>query len=146
MFPAEAAAYYGPNDPFRKALEADGDSWRLVKREAVGNNLSVRMTLGKLERVYPLRVRVDRKGNAACAMTGGVGYVPVTFAGLKQNRGFELLVDGEPLKQGIHQNDFWQTDFDELRKEWQVTFNIPRDDQRTSRLQLHKIGSAAPSD
>jgi hypothetical protein len=29
------------------------------------------------------------------------------------------------LDQSVHGNDFWQTDFDPVRKRWQITYNIP---------------------
>jgi hypothetical protein len=39
IFPADAKAYYGPNEPFREALTEGVDTWRLVQREAAGNTL-----------------------------------------------------------------------------------------------------------
>ena len=54
VFPADPKAYYGPNTTFRKALEADADTWRLVQREAAGNALQVTQRTGKVTRNYPL--------------------------------------------------------------------------------------------
>ena len=70
-----------------------------------------------------------RKGRAACDLTGGIGYVPVTFNGLKDYRGFELLVDGQPLNQAVQGNDFWQTDYDASAGRWRLTYNLLRDGQ-----------------
>jgi len=136
MFPAEAQTYYGPNAAFRKALENDADTWRLVRREAMGNRLQIRPRHCKVERNYPLVLSVDRNERAACTLSGGTGYVPVTFTGLRDYRQFRLLLDGEPLNQAVHGNDFWQTDYDPIRQEWRITYNLPRDGPGTSRLEL----------
>ena len=137
-FPADARAYYGPNQAFQKSLEQDADTWRLVQREAAGNSLRITPSRGEVGRSYPVSVTVDRKDRAACEIAGGIGYVPVTFSGLRDYWGYELLVDGRPLNQAIHGNDFWQTDYDSEHKKWRITYNILRDDQRPSRLELRK--------
>jgi hypothetical protein len=139
VFPADAGAYYGPNQGFRKALEKDADTWRLVQREAAGNSLRVTPEKGRVERNYPLALAVDRKQQAACSLAGGVGYVPVTFTGLNDYRGYELLVDGQPLDQAVHGNDFWQTDYEPARRQWSVTYNLMRDGRPASRLELRKL-------
>src|ERR1043166_5732279 len=125
VFPAEAQAYYGPNVAFRKALETDADTWRLVQREAAGNAQRVTAQKGRVERSYPLVLSVNRK-EAAFDLAGGIGYVPVTFTGLRDYRGYELWVDGRQLDQSVHGNDFWQTDYDEIHRQWRLTFNVPR--------------------
>jgi len=127
-----------PNQPFRKTLEAGADSWRLVHREAAGNTLTVRAIRGKVERDFPLLVSVDRKGRAECELNGGLGYVPVTFSGLGDCRGLKLLVNGRPLEQSVHGNDFWQTDYDQAEGKWRVTFNLLRDGQGKTRLELRQ--------
>jgi len=138
MFPADAQAYYGPNAAFRKALESDAETWRLVLREAMGNRLQVQPRQGKVERNYPLVVSVDRNERAACTLSGGTGYVPVTFTGLRDYQRYKLLLDGKPLNQAVHGNDFWQTDYDAVRQEWSITYNLPRDGQGTTRLELRR--------
>jgi hypothetical protein len=144
MFPADARAYYGPNAVFQKVLASEADTWRLVQREATGNALRVQAMAGKVTRSYPLVMTVDGKERAICTVTGGIGYVPVTFSGLKDYRGFELLVDGQPLNQAVHGNDFWQTDYDANRKRWQVTYNLLRDGRSPNRLELRR--SKSPQD
>ena len=51
--------------------------------------------------------------------------MPVTFTGLSQSRGYRLFVDGKPVNQSVHGNDFWQTDYDPAAQQWRQTFNIP---------------------
>ena len=131
-----AAESIGPNAAFRKALETDADTWRLVQREAAGNTLQVTRRAGKLVRNYPLALTADAQGRAACEVDGGIGYVPVTFNGLKDYRGFQLLVDGHPLNQAVHGNDYWQTVYDACQGRWRLTYNLLRDGQGPSRLEL----------
>ena len=143
MFPADAQAYYGPNIAFRETLEKDTDTWRLVQQEAAGNALQVTPIRGKVEKNYPLSMTVDRKDRAVCNLTGGKGYVPVTFSGLSDYRGYELLVDGHPLNQAIHGNDFWQTDYDPAHRQWRLTYNLLRGGQPPSRVELHKLPASS---
>lgn len=136
VFPTDSRAYYGPDTAFRKVLEVDADTWRLVQREAAGNALRVTQRAGKVTRDYPLALTVDSKGRAVCDIAGGIGYVPVTISGLNDYGGFELLVDGKPLNQAVHGNDFWQTDYDANQGYWRLTYNLLRDGQAATRLEL----------
>jgi hypothetical protein len=138
MFPANAGAYYGPNQSFRRALEADPDSWRLTAREAIGNSLEVAARHGKVQHRYPLRLAVGSGQRAEVAVTGGLGYLPVTFTGLKSHRGFSLLLDGKALDQSVHGNDFWQTDYDLVSRTWSLTWNVLLD-HGTRSLKLAKL-------
>jgi hypothetical protein len=142
VFPSEARAYYGPNANFRQELEKEADTWHPVQREATGNSMQWKLQSGNLERETPLAFSVDWRGRAGLTLTGGLGYVPVTFMGLKNYRDFELLVEGKPLNQSVHGNDFWQTDYDQVRREWRITYNILRDDRGPTRLEFRKTGSA----
>ena len=123
VFPAEASSYYGPNEAFRKNLEAAADSWQLTSHEAAGNHLRVKAQRGQVLQPYPLRVSVAAQ-QARVSVMGGLGYVPVTFTGLDHYWGYQLAVDGAPLDQSVHGNDFWQTDYDALAKTWRMTFNV----------------------
>src|SRR5207247_7160835 len=105
-----------------------------VQREAARTALQVASRKGNVQRSYPLVLSVNRKGEASCTLSGGIGYVPVTFTGLSFYRGFGLLVDGQRLDQAVHGNDFWQTDYDEIRQQWRLTYNIIRDGQGSARL------------
>jgi hypothetical protein len=124
MFPAIPADYYGPNQSFRKALEETPDSWQLIAREAKGNDLLVSARGGRVLRSYPLQVALKRE-RARVAIRGGLGYVPITFSGLKHYRGYELAVDGVRLDQSVHGNDFWQTDYEPVPRTWRTTYNVP---------------------
>jgi hypothetical protein len=125
IVPQFAADYYGPNEALRTALGQEGNTWRMIHREAVGNDRSVEVKTGKLERLYPaISVRAE-KNRAEIALGGGLGYVPITFSGLTSWRDFALFLDNQRVDQSVHGKDFWQTDFDPTTQRWSLTFNLP---------------------
>ncbi|MBM4157113.1 MAG: LamG domain-containing protein, partial [Lentisphaerae bacterium] len=136
IVPQRAEDYYGPNEALRAALARDGDTWRMIHREAAGNDRRVTVSRGRLERTYPdIRVRAD--GDAAeFTLAGGIGYVPVTVTGLSSPRGQGLLIDGRPVDQAVHGNDFWQTGYDSTVCRWSRTWTIPSGDGRVRAVRL----------
>ncbi len=125
VLPQRADDYYGPNEALRRALAKDGGSWRMTRREAMGNDRKVVVHAGKLERIHPdVRVRAHQD-RAQLTVEGGLGHVPVTFTGLSAYAGFVLAVDGQPIDQGVHGNDFWQCDYDSESCMWSQTFTLP---------------------
>ncbi|MGJ8642040.1 MAG: LamG domain-containing protein [Luteolibacter sp.] len=136
VMPQAAEEYYGPNEALRAALAKDGNTWRMIQREAVGKHLEVNVSLGTLERTHPdVRVAATAAG-AELTIKGGLAYLPVTFTGLPASTGYELLVDGKPLDQSVHGNDFWQTDFDPVTKTWSRTYNLPSIPGQTLKISL----------
>lgn len=136
VMPQFAREYYGPNESLRAALEKDGNSWRMIHREAKGNARRVEMRVGKLVRSFP-DVRVVVENDAAeFVLSGGLGYVPLTFTNLSSAGGGVLSVDGKPLEQGVHGSDFWQTDYDPVLRRWSRTYNIPVDGSASRRIQF----------
>jgi hypothetical protein len=125
VFPADSTAYYGPDKSFRDALYRDADTWRLVQREASGNALDIQAAAGTVLKPYPMVLAMDDQQHAGAIIKGGVGCLPLTFTGLARPRGYQLFMNGKPLDQSVHGNDFWQTDYDASTKSWRQTFNIP---------------------
>lgn len=138
VFPATASAYYGPDKTFQEALARDADTWRMVQREAAGHDLQPVERCGKISHAYPLRIAVDAHQAAEVSLRGGLGFMPVTFTGLTAPTGYILLVDGQPLQQAIHGNDFWQTDFDAAAQRWQHTYNIALATNQAHRLRFER--------
>jgi len=125
VLPQHAADYYGPDEPLRAALAGMADTWRLVHREATGNDRVVAVTVGRLERLYPdVRVAADG-GRAAFTIRGGLGHVPITVTGLPAHRGGRFVVDDAPVDQHAHGDDFWQTDHDPATGTWSRTITAP---------------------
>lgn len=140
VMPQYAADYYGPNENLHQALEQDENTWRMIYREAVGNDLEVQVTRGgTLLRSYPIRIRSEGRV-VGFSVTGGVGYVPVTISGLPDVRGYrlEMKTNGAwvALDQSYHGNDFWQADYEPESRTWELTYSLPLDtpgDERVTR-------------
>lgn len=125
LMPQFAADYYGPNEALRAALTKDEDTWRMIEREAVGNDRQVAVTTGTLTGSHPAITIATEADAAEFTLKGGLGHVPITFTGLSQSSGFTLTLDGQPVDQSVHGKDFWQTDYDASSKTWSQTFNVP---------------------
>jgi hypothetical protein len=142
--PQFAEDYYGPSAALRSALAQDENTWRMIYREAKGNDRRVEMKTGSLRRTQPA-ITVDVVNDAAeFTLTGGLGYVPLTFAGLTSPSGYTLWMDDEPVNQSIHGNDFWQTDFDPATQRWSQTFNVPINDAQPHTLRFSRQENAVP--
>ena len=80
---------------------------------------------------YPVEISVSIKQRAQFDVSGGVGYVPATLAGLKDCKGFGLyrICDGKMTEedQSVNGNDFWQTDYDPVSETWSITYNVSLD-------------------
>ena len=125
IMPQFAKDYYGPNKELRAALTEGDNTWRMIQREALRDERRVLVTKGTLISLWPSVCICAMNGEAEYSLTGGLGYVPVTFTGLASPDGYTLSLDGQPVDQSVHGNDFWQTDYDVASQQWQVTFNIP---------------------
>ena len=104
----------------------------LRERLARGNDLNIEMSAGTLTRRVPIEIAVDAHEHAAFQLTGGIGYVPMTFTGLKHPTGHALQVDGAAINQSVHGNDFWQATYDEATKSYRITYNVPLDNEKTN--------------
>ena len=128
--------YYGPNEAFRKHLTDNPNSWKTTYREVVGNDLKVSATGGRVLQNYPIAIRIQ-KPEVAISIQGGVGAVPISFAGLKSTTGCTLyqVVNGKRVKfdQSVHGNDFWQTDYDPASKLYTITYNLSLDGLKQSK-------------
>jgi Concanavalin A-like lectin/glucanases superfamily len=136
IMPMSAAEYYGPNTAMRTALTQDANTWRMIQREASGNDRTIEMKRGTLVRTHPAVTLTTENDEAEFTLTGGLSYVPITFTGLTSPNKHGLLIDGQALNQSIHGNDFWQTDYDPITQRWSLTFNVPADDARPRTLRL----------
>ena len=127
VMPQFAKDYYGPNEALRTALTRDENTWRMIQREALGNERRIEMKHGMLQHTWPAITISSEKDQVEFTLTNGLGYVPMTFTGLSLSQGYALFINDQPLNQSIHGNDFWQTDYDAESKTWSQTFNVPMD-------------------
>jgi hypothetical protein len=138
VIPQYADDYYGPNEELRAALRQHQNTWRMVHREAIGNDRRVEVATGKLESLHPA-VAIETAGDTAeFTLTGGLGFVPITFNGLTAPDDHTLYLDGQPLDQSVHGNDFWQTDYDPVAQRWSRTYNIPAAGDQPRTIQLRR--------
>lgn len=113
VIPQRAEDYLGPNAALRAALREHGNTWRVVAREATGHDVRVDVATGTLTGRFPaITVRADH-GRADLTLTGGLGFVPVTFTGLPSHI--------PPPSLPPH----GQTDFDPATGTWSHTVLVP---------------------
>ncbi|MBM3880079.1 MAG: LamG domain-containing protein [Verrucomicrobia bacterium] len=138
VMPQFARDYYGPNSALRAALQQHENTWRMIHREAVGNDRRIELERGTLVRSYPAITVRTVSDTAEFTLTGGLGYVPIAFTGLTSPCGHVLFVDNRPVDQSIHGNDFWQTDYDPATQRWSQTYNVPVSDSQPRVLRLER--------
>jgi autotransporter-associated beta strand protein len=129
-FVREADTYYGGDANHSTALQSYGNTHQMVIREAIGNNLTVNVTEGTLEKSYPIQIATVN-GTAQFDVTRGVGYVPMTFTGISDYRDprLEELIgdDWVAVNQAVYGKDFWQAEYEPEGESWQITFNVKLD-------------------
>ncbi|MDR2756901.1 MAG: hypothetical protein LBC20_14475 [Planctomycetaceae bacterium] len=132
LLPSSYADYYGANENFKRALKKDAGTSRLAYREVAGNDIKVTTydDEGKVERNY-LPIIVAQNDKAHFKISGGIGFVPIIIKGLSSYRIPTLyrkhLENWEKIDQSHHGNDFWQTDFDQNSRTWEIIYNINMD-------------------
>jgi len=124
IVPKSADDYYGSNEKLGTALQEDGNTWKMIQRQALEDQREVVVTTGKLSRTYPDIRIIAENGSALVAVRGGLGYIPITIGGLSSPAGGSLEINGAILDQSVHGSDFWQTDFDPKTKTWSRTYNV----------------------
>lgn len=132
IIPQQALSYYGPNQNFFKELVDNENTWKPVYREAVGNNLALSVKKGTLLHTFPPVVEVNSNNEAEIEVEGGLGFVPFTFTGLTSYKDFSVKIwkEGKEISftdQEAHGKDYWQTDYDPIKKTWEVTYSVPLD-------------------
>lgn len=130
LFPKNVDDYYGPNQNFIDALTEYGNSWEMMYREAVRNDISATSPTEEVNTNYPLTVNTS--GNhAQVAITGGLGYVPVVFKGLTDITDPKLWKQQgctwELVDQSVHGKDFWQADYDTETGLFDLIYNVNQD-------------------
>ena len=130
LLPSKADDYYGPNKNFVNALLKNANSWKMVYREAIGNDIEVNVSTGTLINSYPIKIEA-KNSRAGFSVTGGCGYVPLTIINVSsyQNPGLFKRVNGQwqKINQEVHGNDFWQTEFNSSTGTWDITYNVNLD-------------------
>ena len=136
VMPQFASDYYGPNKQLAAALKKNENTWKMIHREAIGNHLDISVTKGTLRHEYPLYIHAPE--GAELVISGGLGYVPMTFGGLPDYRGHRLqkYVDNAwvEVDQSVHGRDFWQTDYESRTGTWEMTYTVSQDRMNDDRI------------
>lgn len=120
VFPAEASAYYGPDQAFAAMLQNDANTWRPVQREAQRRDFTAKVVKGERIMGDVLTIAVDARQQARVELSGGLGHIPVRFVGLTSSDHFRLKVKDQEVSD-------WQTDWIAESKTWRITANIAAD-------------------
>ncbi len=133
IFPMNAEDYYGSNKNLLDALKKSGGTWKMARREAAGNHITLTAHDGKALSAYP--VVVESNGNkAGFSIKGGIGYVPLTITGLTSYRNPKLFVkesgQWKEVDQSRYGKDFWQTDYNTTAGRWEITYNVNMDSSK----------------
>ena len=100
------------------------------------NDLDITVTKGTLRHEYPLYIHAPE--GAEFVASGGLGYVPMTFGGLPDHRGYRLqrYVDEAwvEVDQSVHGRDFWQTDYENRTGTWEITYTVSQDHPGDDRI------------
>ena len=128
--PAVQAAYYGPSAFLTGLPAASFNTTEVVRQLAMANRLSVQVRTGTLRRTQPVEVdAVSAAVAAELTVSGGSGYVAMTFHRLPRHDGWRLqrLNAGTWLMvdQSVSGNDWWQANYDADDSSWSLTFNVP---------------------
>jgi len=145
VVPQFAKDYYGPNEGLRESLKSGENTWQPVHRLAVSGRLAATAARGQVRQACPLVVDLDPASRSAeIDITGGLAYVPVTFAGLPNASGWSLYSEKAGRKTKVDQSvlghDFWQVDRDDNGK-YRMTFNVlieaPTGEPARTKLSFH---------
>nr|MBC8481389.1 hypothetical protein [Planctomycetota bacterium] len=135
VLPQFADDYYGPNENLKKFLKENENTWKPVYREAVGNDLDVDVSVGKLIKLYPVEIELGTEQKATFKVAGGIGYVPMIFSGLKDYKGMKLLEIKNGERVDCRDNERYQSNYDIENQTWSVIFNIDLDTQADNRME-----------
>lgn len=124
VVPQFADDYYGPNKRLKQYLETKQNTWRPIHWEAAGNHLEVLVKNARLVRRYPIEIETQGSLPVEFTLRGGVGFIPVTFHGLKHYSGFEFYEITEGEQKPFNDSTHAQADFDLSRRTWSLTYNL----------------------
>lgn len=129
IVPRAKSEYIGTS-PYIKSLDENAfGCGEILRRYAADNAITASASVGEVTSAYPVRVRTASGSTAAeVTITGGIGYVPVTFEGLDSYSGWRLFkvteVGEEMVDQSVKGNDYWQVYRNPDTDTYDISFNV----------------------
>ena len=139
VVPNDISLYYGPSSDMANVDSLLFGTTDIIELLASENSIEITPSIGVVEQVQPTVITgVVGELAAQFEMIGGFGYTPITIQGLFRADGWHLqyLENGVwmTIDQSVHDNDFWQTRFDEETGLYAITFSVDTDTATEFRL------------
>ena len=139
VVPNDISLYYGPSVDMASVIPTDFGSTNIIERLAADNAVSVTATVGTVTQHQPVIVEGVMDTIAAeFTVSGGFGYTPISIAKLYRADGWRLQSFDNgvwaDVDQSVHENDFWQAQWDEMTLSYTLTFSVETDQTTTFRL------------
>ena len=121
---------------------------KIAYEYAVGAKYTVAAQTGSVEKNTPIYIKcVEQQENgktvAEITVTGGMGYVPLTFTNVKHYSGYSLeqFVQEEWVKvdQSVTGNDYWQAWYDSDSCTYELTYNVPHNGDKNAEYKYRLV-------
>ena len=130
--PVKKSDYYGSSSVLASIPQEYFNTWRAAYAYAKGSLYKVSANRGSVIKNTPIYVKCtepDQQGVLAeITVTGGMGYVPLTFTNVPHYSGIRLETkkggSWEAVDQSVTGNDYWQAWYDSLSGTYELTFNV----------------------
>lgn len=127
VLPNSMSTYYGESDYLLMSSSVMGTADGMYQ-QVVGGNIAVNASVGTVLSNYPVAIKATSGATAAqFTLTGGLGYVPVSFKGLQSCSGYKLQMKqgGEwvDVDQSVKGNDYWQA-YKAVDGTYTLTYNV----------------------
>ena len=141
VVPNDISLYYGPSLDVDSVDPSFWGTTDIIELLASSNAIHVVPSVGTLEQNQPTVITgVDDEVAAQFELEGGFGYTPITIQGLFRPDGWQLQswdgVAWVDVDQSVHDNDYWQTRWDEESSTYALTFSVNIDVPTEFRLIL----------
>jgi hypothetical protein len=127
--PANKSTYFGESDYLTDMPSSSYQSTNMMQVLAADNHLDVDASVGSVLRSHPVELLASDDTTAVqFTLTGGLGYTPVTIAGLARPDGWRLEEamgdDWVRVDQSVEGNDYWQAYDDAASGSFELVFNV----------------------
>jgi hypothetical protein len=127
--PANKSTYFGESDYLTDMPSSSYQSTNMMQVLAADNHLVVDASVGSVLRSHPVELLASDDTTAVqFTLTGGLGYTPVTIAGLARPDGWRLEEavgdDWVRVDQSVEGSDYWQAYDDAATGTFELVFNV----------------------